>query len=129
MRSHRLLPDHILRRDQAAAGDQDRGDGDVGARFCKARADQERGREQRRRVGGGAEHADIAALHADVPGVKRGTDRSDAERDDREPLRRRLRPDRGLDQPCTIAASSAVARQKPATASVGTDFNRRDITE
>ena len=31
--------------------------------------------------------------------------------------------------PCTTAASSAVARQKPATASVGTDLNLRDITE
>jgi hypothetical protein len=31
--------------------------------------------------------------------------------------------------PCTSAASSAVARQKPATASVGTAFSLRDITE
>ena len=31
--------------------------------------------------------------------------------------------------PCTAAASNAVARQKPATASVGTDLSRRDITE
>ena len=30
---------------------------------------------------------------------------------------------------CTSAASSAVARQKPATASVGTDLSLRDITE
>ncbi len=31
--------------------------------------------------------------------------------------------------PCTAAASNAVTRQKPATASVGTDLSRRDITE
>lgn len=30
---------------------------------------------------------------------------------------------------CTSAASTAVARQKPATASVGTALSRRDITE
>ena len=31
--------------------------------------------------------------------------------------------------PCTTAASSAVAAQKPATASVGTALSWRDITE
>ena len=66
--------------------------------FGKAGQNQKRGREQRRRVGGGAEHADIAALHSDIPGIERGADRADAERCDRQPLQERLGPHRGLDR-------------------------------
>ena len=54
--------------------------GDGGARPGKARQNQKRGREQRRRIGRSAQHADIAALHADIPGVERRPDRTDAER-------------------------------------------------
>ena len=54
----------------------------------KARQNQKRGREQRRRVGCRAQHADVAALHADIPGVECGPDRTDAERRDGKPLRR-----------------------------------------
>ena len=125
-----FLPHHIFRRDQSTAGDQDRGDGNRGGCLRKARKNQKRRRQQRRRIGRGAQHADVAALHADVPDKERGPHRPDAERDDRQPLPDRLRPHRGLDHArCTSAASSAVARQKPATASVGTALSLRDITE
>src|SRR6267378_6086744 len=70
-----LLPKHILRRDQATTGNQDRGDRNGRARLRKARYNQERGREQRCRVGRRTQHADIAALHPDIPGIECGTDR------------------------------------------------------
>src|SRR5437773_12551673 len=57
------FPDHMFRRNQAPAGDQHRGDGNRRGRLRKAGQDQERGRQQRRRVGRGAQHADVAALH------------------------------------------------------------------
>ena len=110
------LPEHIPRRDQAAAGDQHGGDRDVRARSRKAGQNQERRREQRRRVGRGAEHADVAALHADVPGIKCGADRADAERGDRQPLRHRVGPYRFLDQPvhqgCQQRGRRAKARHR-----------------
>src|SRR6266480_6774532 len=65
--------EHILRRDQAAAGDQHGRNRNADARFGKARQDQKRGREQWRRVGRSAQHADVAALHPDIPGVERGS--------------------------------------------------------
>ncbi len=78
--------------------------------LAKPGQNQERGRQQRRRVGRGAEHADIAALHADIPGVERSADRPDAERGDREPLQRRVRPRPwSRTAACTAAASNAVA--------------------
>src|SRR5258708_25642843 len=92
------LPNHILRRDQAAAGDQHGRDYDIRTRFGKTGQNQKRGREQRRRVGRGPQHADVAALHPDIPRIERCADRRDAERKDRQPLRGCFRPDRDLDQ-------------------------------
>ena len=93
-----VLPDHILRRDQSAAGNQHGGDGNRRTRPGKARHNQKRRGEQRRGVGRRTQHADVAALHPDVPCVERGTDRTDAERNDRQPLCRGFRPDRHLDR-------------------------------
>jgi hypothetical protein len=94
-----FLPKHILRRDQPAAGDQHGRDRDRRTRLGKARQHQKRGREQRRRIGRSPEHTDIAALHPDIPGTECGTHRADAERSDRQPLRRRIGPDRDFDEP------------------------------
>src|SRR4051794_15566909 len=90
-------PEHVLGRDQPAAGNQQGRERDVGAGLRIARENEKRGGEQRRRIGGGAEHTDVAALHADVPGVEGSADRPDAEPDDREPLRQGRRPYRDLD--------------------------------
>src|SRR5439155_1169542 len=76
---------------------------DKGRRIVKLGADlaagenQRRRRQQRRRVGRGAQHADVAALHADVPNEERGPHGANAERDDGKPLPDRLRPGSGLD--------------------------------
>ena len=84
---------------------------------------------KRRRVGRGAEHADIAALHADVPDKERGTHRADAERNDREPLPDRFGPDGGLNQ-----AMHECGQQRGGETEAGHRIGRhrlslRDITE
>src|ERR1700722_612763 len=55
-------PDHIFRRDQPAACNQDCGYRDVRTGLCEACENQKQGREQRRRIGGSAQHANVAAL-------------------------------------------------------------------
>ena len=91
--------------------------------------DQKPGRKQRRRIGRRTQYADIAALHSNIPGVKRRADGTDPERRDRQPLRHVSGQIVTSTMPCTAAASSAVARQKPATAVVGTDLSLRESTE
>ena len=74
-----------------------RGDRNRRGRLRIAGQDQKCRRQQRRRVGRGPQHADIAALHADVPDKERRADRANTERDDGKPLPHRFRPHGGLD--------------------------------
>ena len=78
--------DHVPGGNHGAGGDQQAGDQHDVAVGGVAGEDQDRGREQRGRIGGGAEHLDVALLDADVPDVEGQADRAEAQRHDRRPL-------------------------------------------
>ena len=85
--------------------------------------DQDQRGKHRRGVGGDAEQANVAVLDAVVPDIEGEADRPEAEAEDRQPLRRRSRERRSISKAAwQAAASAAVTRQKPATASVGACF-------
>ena len=97
----------------------------VRRRLGIAGRDEDQRRQHRGRIGGDAEQADVAALHADVPDVEGRPDRPEAERERPRAIRRGL-PARASSRRRGGRArlSAAVARQKPATASVGTSPKR-----
>ena len=108
-------------RHQRAEHDQPAGERERERRIGVAARDQQQRRQHRRRVGGDAEKTDVAALHADIPHIKRCADRADSERRDashcvvgfgQTVVSNSEVADRG--------SEAMVARQKPATASVGT---------
>ena len=81
---------------------------------------QEQRRQHRRGIGADAEQADVAVLDADVPDIERNADRADAERSTASHCVGSCGQTVVSNRPWQVAAISAVARQKPATAAVGT---------
>ena len=94
-----------------------------------ARHEGER-REDGRGVGGDSEEPEVAVLHADIPEVEGRAHRPEAEGDDGAPIARAPSGQTVVSKARWQARlRAAVARQKPATASVGTAPTRAESTE
>ena len=112
--THRVMPDAAAvpakRGDERAGDDQPAGERERERRLGIAGRDQDQGREHRRRIGGDAEEADVAALHADVPDIegraRPGRGRAPAAR----AIAWRRRPDRRLEGEMADEAESATWR-------------------
>ncbi len=81
-------------RKHRGADDQQRGDAECRRQRPSGHHEQQRGRQQRRRIGERADDARIAALHRDVPQVERRAHRTEAEQH-QAPAHRSRRTSRG----------------------------------